>query len=699
MIRSAVLATSFFLASLALPPGASAQTIEVFNAASFAAAPVAPGSIVSIFGTGLSASTATIKDPSAPPTTLAGTSVTVGGVTAGLFYVSPVQINAVLSSSTPTGTENVVVTTGTTTITGTVTVSASAPPGLFSLTGSGSDDGAIIQALTGRVGAFSVNDGTKSNFLSLFLTGADLSTTPTVLVGGVSANVTFAGASPCCEGLQQINVTLPSSLAGAGRVPVIVQAGGQTSNAVEIVILPAQGQGEFNSDQDNATRSRELSAAAWIPGTSLALVTDENDDVVREIDLNAKSVVQTISIGDDSEPVAIAVNSAGTTAFVAERKRGRVAVIDLSSLKVTTEIPVGAGPVAIGVNGNTAVAVNGDNASVTIIDLTTLKATGNVTVGRAPRGLAFDAAGLVYVTNQNDGTISVVDPVALKVTNTISLGTARPQAIQLLGTTGLALVTDPATAANGKVLVVSLAGGTVLTSFSVNVEHTGGAGDLLINGTTAYVANQAGGSISVLPLTISGTTVTGTATKLQVDQGVRSLAIDTKDNLLLVVNESTGRIAEVSLASNTVVGRINAVASGEGNGDDDHSDHDDAGNMPQIVSITPANGAANSSFTMTIAGTNLQGATAISFFSPAVLAGVGKGDGQGSGGGDGQPILSLADTAFTVTNIQANTAGTQLTATVAIAAASPGVRVVRVSTPNGTSGAAITATDVFVVTQ
>ncbi|HVY94702.1 MAG TPA: hypothetical protein VHA14_18195, partial [Bryobacteraceae bacterium] len=501
MIRSISVATSILLGSMMLPQCVSAQSIQVFNAASFAAGAVAPGSIISIFGKGLSKSAASITDPSGPPTTLAGTSVTVGGVTAGLFYVSPVQINAVLSSSTPTGTEPVVVTSANGTVTGSVTVASSAPPGLFSLTGTGSNDGAIVESLTGRVGAFSVTSGTRSIFLSLFLTGADLSTTPAVLVAGVSATVTFAGASPCCQGLQQINVTLPASLAGAGRVPVVVQAGGQTSNVVEIVILPAHGNGEFDNDADNQTRSRELSSVAWIPGTSLALVTDENDDVVREIDLSAKAVVQTISIGDDAEPDAIAVNSAGTIALVAERRRGSVAVIDLASLKVQTEIAVGAGPVSIAVAGNLAAVVNGDNDSVSVIDLTALNVTGAVTVGRAPRGAAFDAAGALYVTNQNDGTISVVDPVALSVTSTINLGVSRPQGIQIMGTTGFAVVTDPATSPDGKVLVVELATGAV-TSFSVNVEHKGGAGDLVLAGTTAYIAQQAGGSIAVLPLTV-----------------------------------------------------------------------------------------------------------------------------------------------------------------------------------------------------
>ena len=64
---------------------------------------------------------------------------------------------------------------------------------------------------------------------------------------------------------------------------------------------------------------------------------------------------------------------------------------------------------------------------------------------------------------------------------------------------------------------------------------------------------------------------------IQVDQGVRSLAIDSKDDVVLVVNESTGGIAEVSLDSNQVTARIMAVLPEHGEGDngaDDYSDRD-----------------------------------------------------------------------------------------------------------------------------
>lgn len=456
-----------------------AQTVTVVNAASFTASAVAPGSIVTIFGAGMSATTAAVTDPAHPPTTLGGTSVTIGGTAAGLFYVSPGQINAVVPATATLGVDSVVISSASRTTTGSVTISATAPPGLFSLAGGGIHSGAIVDALTGRVGAFSVTTRSNSTFLSLYLTGANLTTTPTVLVGGIAANVTFAGASPCCAGLQQINASLTSSMAGAGRVPVVVTAGGQVSNVVEIVLLPNKGEGAFDTEQENQDRQRELSVVASVPGTSLALVADENDDVVRELDINARKVIQTVALADKAEPVAIAVNSAGTLAFVAERGRGRVAVVDLTSLTITTEIATGAGPLAVALQGNKGISVNGDANTVTIFDATTFAVTGTVAVGSGPRGVAVDATGHAWVTNQNDGSISMVDLASNTVITTLKLAAdVRPGAIQMVPGSAFAVVADPVTSADGKVIVVNLVTGAS-TTFSVNPSRNGGAATLL----------------------------------------------------------------------------------------------------------------------------------------------------------------------------------------------------------------------------
>src|SRR5262245_41634004 len=81
--------------------------VATVSAASFAPV-VAPDSIAAAFGSRLATSTQ-IASSQPLPTTLAGTTVKVNGALAQLFFVSPLQVNFVLPSGTPSGAASVVV--------------------------------------------------------------------------------------------------------------------------------------------------------------------------------------------------------------------------------------------------------------------------------------------------------------------------------------------------------------------------------------------------------------------------------------------------------------------------------------------------------------------------------------------------------------------------------------------------------------
>ena len=57
-----------------------------------------------------------------------------------------------------------------------------------------------------------------------------------ILFNGVSVPVAYAGAQGSDAGLDQINIALPSSLAGTGEVEVQVAIAGVTSNIVTIQV-------------------------------------------------------------------------------------------------------------------------------------------------------------------------------------------------------------------------------------------------------------------------------------------------------------------------------------------------------------------------------------------------------------------------------------------------------------------------------
>jgi uncharacterized protein (TIGR03437 family) len=68
-------------------------TVDAFAVAAEAGLPLAPGTIVQVYGSNLTAHTTSAS--SIPlPTVLDQTPVIIGGLTAPLYYVSPEQINA-----------------------------------------------------------------------------------------------------------------------------------------------------------------------------------------------------------------------------------------------------------------------------------------------------------------------------------------------------------------------------------------------------------------------------------------------------------------------------------------------------------------------------------------------------------------------------------------------------------------------------
>lgn len=213
----------------------------------------------------------------------------------------------------------------------------------------------------------------------------------------------FSGPTACCEGIEQVNVQLPDFLAGAGRVAVVLTVNGQTSNTVQVVMLPPTGAGPFASDEDHGNRSRELSSLAYIPNTSLALSADENDGVVRVIDISLKKVTQVITLRDGAAPSAVAVDSTGNIA-VGRGERSRE-----SGGSQSHRSHEGGSSAALVYNSNVYFAYQaGGSVSVLAVNTTTPIITIKVDLGA--RALAVDVKdNLLVVSNEGSGTLAVVD--------------------------------------------------------------------------------------------------------------------------------------------------------------------------------------------------------------------------------------------------------------------------------------------------
>lgn len=202
---------------------------------------IQPGEWVSIYGKNLAAGTAVWNGDF--PVSLGGTSVQINGKAAYLSFVSPGQINLQAPDDTATGTVNVVVTNSHGSFTSTVTLAPSSPsfmqwPGthdaagvIVTPAGTGFYGGGVYD-LVGPSGSFSFNARPvkPGEVLELFGVGFGPTNPPvpagqvyagqgaptvypvTVTIGGVSANVAFAGITEA--GLYQFNVTVPDVSSG-----------------------------------------------------------------------------------------------------------------------------------------------------------------------------------------------------------------------------------------------------------------------------------------------------------------------------------------------------------------------------------------------------------------------------------------------------------------------------------------------------
>ena len=86
-------------------------------------------------------------------------------------------------------------------------------------------------------GAVPIDLGPAGDLVYLILYGANLPAgTVTATIGGVTADVAYAGALTPANGVAQFNILVPRSLAGAGMVDVVLSANGKQSNPVSVSV-------------------------------------------------------------------------------------------------------------------------------------------------------------------------------------------------------------------------------------------------------------------------------------------------------------------------------------------------------------------------------------------------------------------------------------------------------------------------------
>jgi uncharacterized protein (TIGR03437 family) len=236
-------------------PAASSASKPVVNAVVNAASyiqGVAPGEMVTIFGTGLGSSTPqylALDADGLVSKTLSGLRVLFDGIPAPLISSAGTQCTAMVPYFVANlTTANVQVEyQANRSASFAVPVVASAP-GLFTANQQGSGQASILNQ-DGSINGPSA-PASRGSVVTLFLTGDGQTNPPgfdgkvgasilpkpvlpvSVTIGGVDATVQYAGAAPgLVAGVMQINVTVPASISASLSTPVIVKVGGASTSA------------------------------------------------------------------------------------------------------------------------------------------------------------------------------------------------------------------------------------------------------------------------------------------------------------------------------------------------------------------------------------------------------------------------------------------------------------------------------------
>jgi uncharacterized protein (TIGR03437 family) len=241
------------LSSSATTPVIRAGAV-VHGASQRADVPIAPGSLVTLYGANLSERTTGLNALPLPVES-EGTEVLLDGQALPILFASPGQINAQLPFSLPTNAAlQVVVRKREQISVPEVFVVAAAQPGIFTKNQQGSGQGIVVRAdqvtlaepgTPARLGEAIVIYGTGLGPVSQTVAAGTPSpssplaatlSTVSVTVGGRAAQVLFAGLTPGFAGLYQVNAILAGDTPTGNAVPLVIQVDGRESNSVDIAV-------------------------------------------------------------------------------------------------------------------------------------------------------------------------------------------------------------------------------------------------------------------------------------------------------------------------------------------------------------------------------------------------------------------------------------------------------------------------------
>lgn len=237
------------------------------------------------------------------------------------------------------------------------------------------------------------------------------------------------------------------------------------------------------------------------------------------------------SLNAGLQPVHVAINAAGTRAYVVNQAGQSVHIVSLSPLAVIDSLPL------TNDGFNVAVAPNGQRVSVTtadgrvyVIATTSNTIVDSMRVGGAANGLAFSPSGdRLYISSRDAATITVFNTQTDAPIDTIVTGGA-PQRLAVTHDGSILFAANESVG----ISVITLPAGTLLPN--IPLDGSGYGLGLTPDGTQLYATNPTTGKIFIVDVADRHLLNT-----LTVGGAPRNVAFD-HDGRTAIVTDGAGRV-------------------------------------------------------------------------------------------------------------------------------------------------------------
>lgn len=217
-----------------------------------------------------------------------------------------------------------------------------------------------------------------------------------------------------------IPLLVASLFAGTSVASETLLVGNKSGKSVFLLDLASgEKQGEFATGE----APHEIVVS---PDRSLAVVANYGaataGNTLTVFDLAKNAVARTIDLGAHSRPHGLKFLPDGRRLLATTEGDGSLTEVDVIEGKVLRNVALGGGkPHMVGVSpdASTAYVTQVEAGTVSVVDLATFAKVEDIATGAGAEGIAVARDGEVWVSNREEGSVSVIDPGTRKVSATL----------------------------------------------------------------------------------------------------------------------------------------------------------------------------------------------------------------------------------------------------------------------------------------